>query len=151
MSTEKTLYQQDEELRRERDRIIKTERKNVEAEAERFGQKLLDTRRELGIPDPDGKSWGDRMVKFQIGLRALAMGMQEPNFTIPKAPDQLRRWLMNPMTDTPATDEDLVMYIDLLEEREKQVQAAQAEQEEQEERERQEKRKKQERREKRAA
>lgn len=148
MSADKPLYWEDDELRRERDRIIKTERKNVEAEAERFGQQLLDARRELGIPDPDGKSWGDRMVKFQIGLRALAMGMQEPNFTIPKVPDQLRNWLMNPMTDKPATDEDLAMYIDLLEEREKQVRVAQAEQEEQEERE---KRKKQERREKRAA
>lgn len=146
MSTDKPLYSEEDELRRERDRIIKTERKNVEAEAERFGQQLLDARRELGIPDPDGKVWGDRMVKFQIGLRSLAMGMQEPNFTIHKVPDQLRRWLMNPMTDTPATDEDLVMYIDLLEEREKQVQAAQAEQEEQEERDKQEKQKKREKR-----
>lgn len=124
MTKEKPLYWEETELRKERDRLIKLERKTIAAEADRFGQQLLDARRGLGIPDPDGADWGSRMVRFQIGLRLLAIGMQEPNFTIPDVPKMLRRWLMNPMTDQSATDEDLGVYVELIEERERQVQAA---------------------------
>ncbi|MGP6175404.1 hypothetical protein [Corynebacterium sp. A21] len=99
-------------------KLIKEERKIIATEAESFGQQILDARRELGIPDPDGKEWGQRMVQFQIGLRALAMGMQEPDFTIDGVPDSLRLWLTNPMTDTPASNEDLGMYIEMLAEHE---------------------------------
>ncbi|WP_293955045.1 hypothetical protein [uncultured Corynebacterium sp.] len=124
MTKEKPLYWEETELRKERDRLIKQERKTIAEEADRFGQQLLDARRGLGIPDPAGADWGSRMVRFQIGLRLLAIGMQEQNFTIPDVPKMLRRWLMNPMTDQPATDEDLGVYVELIEERERQVQAA---------------------------
>lgn len=103
---------------RARRSILGQERKTIAAEAERFGQRLLDARRALGIPDPDGKEWGLRMVQYQIGLRLLAVGMQEPGFTIPTVPTSLRDWLTNPMTDHPATDEDLETLVDLIHERE---------------------------------
>lgn len=102
-----------------RNKIIKDERTHIAAEAERFGQTLLDARRALGIPDPDGAEWGQRMLQFQFGMRALAMGMQEEGFTVEGVPSALREWLKNPMTDRPASDEDIAMIIELIEERER--------------------------------
>lgn len=99
-------------------KLITQEQDTIAAEAERFGQQLLDARREFGIPDPDGKEWGARMVKYQIGLRALAVGMQEPGFTVASVPSSLREWLQHPLLDRPATDEDLSDLIDLIRQRE---------------------------------
>ena len=106
---------------RARKKLIEEERKVIADEAERFGQRLLDARRSFGIPDPDGKEWGRRMVQYQIGLRALAVGMAEPGFTITGVHEALRKWLTHPLLDRHATDNDLEELIDLIHQREQAV------------------------------
>ena len=120
MSTDTDIYSQLEEHKATR-RLIQKERDTIAAEAQRFGQDLLDARRRLDLPDPDGKTWGQRMLRYQVGLRALALGMDEPAFTIESVPTQLREWLTNPMTDLPASDEDLTMLVELITQREQQL------------------------------
>lgn len=61
-------------------------------------------------------------MKYQFGLRALAMGRLESNFRVETTPPQLRKWLTNPLSDQPATDDDLRMLLDLIDKREKRVQ-----------------------------
>lgn len=113
-----------EAQRKATDRLIKAERKRVALAAETMGQRLLDERRRLGIPDPDGNEWGQRMTKYQIGLRALAGGIQEENFRVEDVHPRLREWLAHPLLDRPATDEDLAELVDMLTEHERRVQDA---------------------------
>ena len=120
MSTDAEIRAQLEEHKATR-RLIQQERDTIAVEAQRFGQDLLDARRRLDLFDPDGKTWGQRMLRYQVGLRALALGMSEPAFTIESVPTQLREWLTNPLTDLPASDEDLTMLAELITQREQQL------------------------------
>lgn len=110
-----------EKQRKATDRLIKAERKRVAVAAETMGNEVLQQRRKLGVPDPDGKTWGDRMLKYQIGLRALAGGMQGKHFRIEDVHPRLREWLAHPILDRPATDEDLHALVDMLTEHEQKV------------------------------
>ena len=110
-----------EKQRKATDRLIKAERKRVAAAAEAMGNQVLEQRRKLGVPDPDGKVWGDRMLKYQIGLRALAGGMQGKNFRVEDVHSRLREWLAHPILDRPATDDDLRTLVDMLTEHEQKV------------------------------
>ena len=103
---------------RARKKLIEAERKVIADEAQRFGQRLLDARRSFGIPDPDGKEWGQRMMQYQIGLRALAVGMTDENFTVSGTPSALREWLAHPLLDRPATDDDLTDLVGIIRQRE---------------------------------
>lgn len=99
---------------------IRKVRDQIEGSMDRFGQDVLDGRRRLGIPDPeDSKKFGNDLLKFQIGLRALAGAIQNPAYRVEETPEQLRRWLSNPIEGHPATDDELRMYIEMLEERER--------------------------------
>lgn len=107
-----------EKQRKATDLLIKAERKRAAAAAEKMGNEVLEQRRKLGVPDPDGKTWGDRMAKYQIGLRALAGGMQGKNFRVEDVHPRLRQWLAHPILDRPATDDDLHALVDMLTEHE---------------------------------
>lgn len=111
------FYTYESAHRKETTRRIKEHRDEIKAEADRFGNDILAARRRLGIPDPDQKEFGQAMLQFQIGLRALAQGMYTPGFTIEGVPTALRKWLSNPIEGTPATDDELAMYVDMLRKR----------------------------------
>lgn len=82
--------------------------------AERAGQAFLDLRRRQGIPDPDGREWGRRMLDFQLGLASLAIAAEQPGFTIAAVPDGVRHHLRSPLTGEPATDDALAVCLDVL-------------------------------------
>lgn len=105
-------------------KLLAEERETIAAEVDRFGNDVLAARRRLGIPDPDQKQFGQAMLQFQIGLRALAGGMDQPGFTVESVPTSLRKWLSNPIEGTPATDDELNMYVSMLRERQALVEGA---------------------------
>lgn len=75
------------------------------------GDKYLQMRRLLGLPDPDGKAWGERMVRYHLGALALVKAARQPDFTLDDVPHTLRRWLTHPIWDRPATNHDLTAII----------------------------------------
>lgn len=75
------------------------------------GSKYLEMRRLLGLPDPDGKAWGDRMMRYHMGTLALLQASRQPGFTVDDVPHTLRRWLTHPIWDRPATNRDLEAII----------------------------------------
>lgn len=75
------------------------------------GRRYLEMRRLLGLPDPDGKAWGQRMMRYHMGTLALLQASEAPGFTVDDVPHTLRRWLTHPIWDRPATDKDLIAII----------------------------------------
>lgn len=75
------------------------------------GSKYLEMRRLLGLPDPDGKAWGDRMMRYHMGTLALLQASQQPGFNVEEVPHTLRRWLTHPVWDRPANNTDLTAII----------------------------------------
>lgn len=75
------------------------------------GRRYLEMRRLLGLPDPDGKAWGQRMMRYHMGVLALIKAAQQPGFTVDDVPHTLRRWLTHPIWDRPATNHDLKAII----------------------------------------
>lgn len=107
------------ERKRQRQKI-KQAREQTAREVNQLGNDFLAARRELGIPDPDDpQAFGLAMVKFTIGLRALALAVHDKQHDLEKVPDSLRRWLSNPITGQPATDSEISMYADMLTEHER--------------------------------
>lgn len=80
------------------------------------GRRYLEMRRLLGLPDPDGKTWGDRMMRYHMGTLALIKAAHLPGFTVEGVPHALRRWLAHPIWDRPATNRDLEAIITAYEE-----------------------------------
>lgn len=75
------------------------------------GQRYLQMRRLLGLPDPDSKAWGQRMMRYHLGTLALVKAASSPGFTVDDVPHTLRRWLTHPVWDRPATNNDLIAII----------------------------------------
>ena len=75
------------------------------------GRRYLEMRRLLGLPDPDGKAWGQRMMRYHLGTLALIKASRQPGFTVDGVPHTLRRWLTHPIWDHPATNNDLQTII----------------------------------------
>ena len=98
--------------KQQRARIKQARREAIDV-VQQLGTDCLAARRRLGIPDPDGAEWGERMKRFHIGLSSLALAHLAGD-PVETAPDTLRRWLTHPLLDRPATDDDLHAYIDLL-------------------------------------
>lgn len=78
---------------------------------EENGRRYLAMRRLLGLPDPDGKEWGHRMLRYHLGTAYLIKAAGQPGFAIEDVPDELRRMLTHPIYDRPATDRELVAII----------------------------------------
>lgn len=97
--------------------LINKERKNIAEQAEKMGNVVLKEQRRLGIPvEKDGKKFGLRMLQFQIGLRALALGMQSPRFTVADVSERHRDWLAHPILGWRATDNELREYVAMIKE-----------------------------------
>lgn len=75
------------------------------------GEQYLQMRRLLGLPDPDGKAWGERMVRYHLGTLALVKAARQPTFNVEEVPRTLRRWLTHPVWDRPANNHDLTAII----------------------------------------
>lgn len=78
---------------------------------EENGRRYLTMRRLLGLPEPDGKEWGHRMLRYHLGTAYLIKAAQQPDFDVQDVPDELRRMLTHPIYDRPATDRELVAII----------------------------------------
>lgn len=75
------------------------------------GQRYLTMRRLLGLPDPDGKTWGERMVRYHLGTTYLLKAAENPSFDVQNVPDELRGMLTHPLYDHPATNRELEAII----------------------------------------
>ena len=75
------------------------------------GDHYLQMRRLLGLPDPDGREWGQRMLRYHVGQLALIKASENPTFTVDQVPTRLREWLRHPIWDRPATDSDLTALL----------------------------------------
>ena len=78
---------------------------------EENGRRYLTMRRLLGLPDPDGKEWGHRMLRYHLGTAYLLEAAQQPDFDVQDVPDELRGMLTHPIYDRPATDRELEAII----------------------------------------
>ncbi len=78
---------------------------------EENGRRYLAMRRLIGLPDPDGKEWGHRMLRYHLGTAYLLEAADHPGFAVEDVPDELRRMLTHPIYDHPATDRELVAII----------------------------------------
>lgn len=84
---------------------IKEARADLAELIETNGQRYLDMRRLLGLPDPP--DWGHRMLRYHLGTAYLLKAAHQPGFTIEGVPDTLRDMLTHPIYDHPATDDNL--------------------------------------------
>lgn len=75
------------------------------------GRRYLTMRRLLGLPEPDGKEWGHRMLRYHLGTAYLLEAAQQPDFDVQDVPDELRRMLTHPIYDRPATNRELAAII----------------------------------------
>lgn len=73
------------------------------------GLRYLTMHRLLGLPDPP--NWGERMVRYHIGIAYLLEAARQPGFDIQDVPDELRGMLTHPLYDHPATNRELEAII----------------------------------------
>ena len=78
---------------------------------EENGRRYLTMRHLLGLPDPDGKAWCERMLRYHLGTAYLLEAAQHPDFNVQDVPDELRGMITHPIYDRPATDRELVAII----------------------------------------
>lgn len=84
---------------------IKTARADLAELIETNGQRYLDMRRLLGLPDPP--DWGHRMLRYHLGTAYLLKAAEQAGFTVQDVPPQLRDMLTHPIYGHPATDGNL--------------------------------------------
>lgn len=82
--------------------------------AEKFSHELLKARRAFGLSEPDRQEWGGRMAIYQAGLRILELEVMAPGFVVGSVAPELRLMLLHPLTDRPASDEDIAMLVELV-------------------------------------
>lgn len=98
---------------------VKAVRGDILSGMDEFGTNILKARKDLGYPEPkDQKQFGISLLTFHMGLIELYQASLQPGFTIEGVPDILRKALTNPITEKPATDDELRSHLELLEERE---------------------------------
>lgn len=90
---------------------IKERRLGVAERVEQLGAEFLEELRAKGLPEPDGKEFGHKMLKYCVGLEALQVAVNTPGFRVVDTHPRLREWLADPVTGVPASDKDLMVLI----------------------------------------